>query len=432
MITATHHIPGLTLTDHTFNLPLDHTRPDGTQIEVFAREVVAAGAGACRAQLPWLAFLQGGPGFASPRPMANSGWLKRALQDYRVLLLDQRGTGRSTPLTSQTLAPFSTPQAMADYLKHFRADAIVRDVEWIRRELVGESQPWSILGQSFGGFCATHYLSVAPAGLKEAIITGGLPPLERPVDEVYEATYQRVIEKNQLYYQRYPADALRAQAVVHYLSTHEVYLPQGGLLSPRRFQQLGLEFGASDGYEQLHYLLEEAFVSGSSGQELSYTFLRQLENKQPFDTNPLLAILHEAIYCQRQASRWSAERVRANYPEFELAPDRPVYFTGEMIYPWMFDEYAYLRPLKEAAEILANYEDWPQLYDPAVLRTNTVPCVAAIYYNDMYVERRFSEETAQTIQGLKVWITNEYEHNALRAEGEVVLGRLLGMLQGEV
>jgi hypothetical protein len=191
-------------------------------------------------------------------------------------------------------------------------------------------------------------------------------------------------------------------------------------------------FGASDGYEQLHYLLEEAFVSGSGGQELSYTFLRELENKQPFDTNPIYALLHEAIYCQHEASNWSADRIRAAYPEFELSPDKPVYFTGEMIYPWMFDEYERLRPLKEAAHILANDATWPRLYDPAALRANTVPCAAVIYYNDMYVERRFSEETAQSIQGLKVWVTNEYEHNGLRAEGEIILGRLLAMLHGEI
>lgn len=429
MITATHCLPGLILTDHIFRIPLDHTRPGDEQIEVFAREVSAAGPDA--GQLPWLAFFQGGPGFASPRPMDNSGWLKRALQDYRVLLLDQRGTGRSTPLTAQTLARFTTAQAMADYLTHFRADSIVRDAEWIRRELVGESEPWSILGQSFGGFCAVHYLSAAPAGLKEAIITGGLPSLDRPVDDIYSATYQRVIEKNRLYYQRYPDDVARAQAIVRYLADHEVYLPTGGRLTPRRFQQLGLEFGASDGYEQVHYLLEEAFVPGRSGPELSYTFLRQLETMQRFDTNPLFAFLHEAIYCQQAASRWSAGRIQANYPDFQVSPDRPVYFTGEMIYPWMFDDYAQLRPLKETAEILANYEAWPRLYNLAALRENTVPCAAAIYYNDMYVERRFSEETAQTIQGIKVWVTNEYEHNGLRAHGEIILDRLLGMLHGK-
>ena len=430
MTTVTHRVPGLVLRDHTFRVPVDHARPEGEQIDVFAREVVAAGRDA--AQLPWLVFLQGGPGFASPRPTDNKGWLKRALQNYRVLLLDQRGTGRSTPLTAQTLARLTTPQAMADYLKYFRADAIVRDAEWIRRALLGESEPWSVLGQSFGGFCVTHYLSAAPAGLKEALITGGLPPLDRPVDDIYQATYQCVIERNRLYYERYPADVERAQTVVQYLSTHEVHLPTGDRLSPRRFQQLGMAFGASDGYEQIHYLLEEAFVLGSSGQELNYTLLRGLENKQAFDTNPLYAILHEALYCQQEASRWSAERVRSTYPEFALSPDRPVYFTGEMIYPWMFDEYERLRPLKEAAELLASYEAWPRLYDPAVLRTNIVPCVAVIYYNDMYVERRFSEETAQNIQGMKVWVTNEHEHNGLRAEGEIILSRLLGLLHGEI
>lgn len=97
MINVTHRIPGLVLTDHTFRLPLDYTQPQGEQIEVFAREVVAAGRET--APLPWLVFFQDGPGSASPRPLDNSGWLKRALQEYRVLLLDQRGTGRSTPLT---------------------------------------------------------------------------------------------------------------------------------------------------------------------------------------------------------------------------------------------------------------------------------------------------------------------------------------------
>jgi len=341
MKTATRHLPGLALTDHTFTLPLDYARLDGEQIEVFAREVVATGRE--EAQLPWLVFFQGGPGFASPRPMDNSGWVKRALQDYRVLLLDQRGTGRSTPLTFQTLASFTTAQAMADYLKCFRVDAIVQDAEWIRRELLGESGTWSVLGQSFGGFCAIHYLSVAPASLKEAIITGGLPPLERSADEVYRSIYQRVIEKNQLYYERYPEDVEHAQAVVSYLSHHDVYLPTGDRLSPQRFQHLGMGFGANDGFEQVHYLLEDAFVPGKDGPELSYTFLRGVENSQSFDTNPLYAILHEAIYCQQAASRWSADRVRAKYAEFELSPDKPVYFTGEMVYPWMFDEYQCLR-----------------------------------------------------------------------------------------
>src|SRR5438309_711200 len=110
----THHIPGMLLTDHRFTIPLDHAAPQGEQIEVFAREVTATRPGADR--LPWLVFFQGGPGIASPRPPENASWLPRALRDYRVLLLDQRGTGLSTPVTFQTLARFDSPQATADYL----------------------------------------------------------------------------------------------------------------------------------------------------------------------------------------------------------------------------------------------------------------------------------------------------------------------------
>ncbi|HET7377807.1 MAG TPA: hypothetical protein VFK30_13925, partial [Anaerolineae bacterium] len=99
-------------------------------------------------------------------------------------------------------------------------------------------------------------------------------------------------------------------------------------------------------------------------------------------------------------------------------------------YPWEFDEYQALRPLKEAANILAEATDWPDLYDVKVLQGNEVPVAATIYWDDMYVERAFAEETASLIRGCKTWVTNEYEHNALRADGERVFNRLVGMLHG--
>ncbi|MCB9135064.1 MAG: alpha/beta fold hydrolase [Anaerolineales bacterium] len=428
-MTTTTRFSGLTLRPRQFTVPLDYANPNGDTITVFAREVVETAQES--APLPWLVFLQGGPGFGAPRPDGKNGWLKRAIQDYRVLLLDQRGTGRSSPITFQTLARFS-PAEMAAYLKHFRADAIVQDAEFIRRQLVGETVPWSVLGQSFGGFCAVHYLSIAPESLREVFLTGGLPPLERTADEVYRATHQRTLDKNALFYARYPDDAARSQEIVGRLLKEPVALPGGGRLSPQRFQQLGMVFGASYGFETVHYLLEDAFVEGQNGPEFNFIFLRGVENNHPFDTNPIYAILHEAIYCQGEASRWAADRVRAEFPAFELSPDRPVMFTGEMIYPSMFDDFAYLRPLKEAAHILAEDADWPRLYDVPTLEANTVPCAAAIYYNDMYVERTFSEETAKTIRGIKTWVTSEFEHNGLRADGEKVLGRLLEMVRGEV
>ena len=70
---------------------------------------------------------------------------------------------------------------------------------------------WSVLGQSFGGFCVCTYLSIAPDGLHEAYVTGGLPLLERATDEVYRATYERVRERNRRFYARYPDDLERVR-----------------------------------------------------------------------------------------------------------------------------------------------------------------------------------------------------------------------------
>src|SRR5690242_13278154 len=213
--------PGLVLTEHELEVPLDHARPDGVRITVFAREVADPDG----LDKPFLVYLQGGPGFEAPRPTRHPsapGWLDRALQDFRVLMLDQRGTGRSTPVGT---LPGMTPERQAAYLTHFRADSIVRDCERLR-EAPG-SPPWSVLGQSFGGFCATTYLSLAPDGLREAFITGGLPPIGRPVDDIYSATYERMLERNRLYYERYPEDRLRVRRLMDRLATDDVRLPGG-------------------------------------------------------------------------------------------------------------------------------------------------------------------------------------------------------------
>jgi pimeloyl-ACP methyl ester carboxylesterase len=409
---AEHRLPGLLVADHAFELPLDHASPGGERIEVFAREVAALDG----RDRPWLVYFQGGPGHEAPRPEPKSpDWLSRALEDFRVLLLDQRGTGRSTPVTHETLAGRS-PQEQADYLRHFRADGIVRDAEAIRAELGSDS--WSVLGQSFGGFCVTCYLSLAPEGLREALITGGLPALDQDAQAIYRATYRRVLDKNRAFYERYPGDRDRVRALLERIRSEDVRLPEGDRLTVPRFRSLGHALGMGDGFEHLHYLLERPFGYGQ---------LKAFQDELPFVTNPIYALLHEAEYVDSGPSRWGAERVLAELPEFE---DETI-FTGEMVYPWLFEDVELLRPLREAADLLAEAEDWPKLYDAARLRENEVPAAAAIYAEDMYVEREFSEQTAATIRGLKPWLTNAYEHNGLRVDGGRILGRLLALARGE-
>ncbi len=117
---------------HQFDLPLNYSDMGGETVNVFAREVVAKDKK--DDDLPWLVYLQGGPGFPSPRPSNNSAWLKRILKKNRVLLLDQRGTGSSTVISHQTLASKS-PADQGAYLSHFRADNIVREAEATREKL---------------------------------------------------------------------------------------------------------------------------------------------------------------------------------------------------------------------------------------------------------------------------------------------------------
>jgi pimeloyl-ACP methyl ester carboxylesterase len=401
-----HRIPGLVVTEHEFRVPLDHARPEGDQLTVFAREVADPDG----LDKPFLVFLQGGPGFEAPRPTGDPkapGWVDRALRDFRVLLLDQRGTGRSTavgPLRDMT------PAQQAAYLAHFRADAIVADAEWIRNAL--DVERWSVLGQSFGGFCVTRYLSAAPEGLREAFITGGLPAFEVTVDEVYATTFALAIDRSRRYYERYPEDRPRVRA----LHDARLRLPSGDELTPLRVRQLGLPLGMSDGAESLHYLLELPFDSPA--------FLHDVDDPLSFGRDPIYSLLQEACWADGVATGWAAARVLPDAYERE-----PELFFGEHMLPSLFDEYAALAPLRDAAALLAQHQ-WPRLYDLDVLAANEVPAAAAIYAEDLYVPMEYSRASADRIRGLKPWITNEHQHNCLRADGAAVLGRLMDLARG--
>jgi pimeloyl-ACP methyl ester carboxylesterase len=427
---TTSRLPGLVLTDHVVEVPLDHADPSGEQISVFAREVVAPRK---RDQdLPWLLFLQGGPGARAPRPVHRSGWLGRALVDHRVLLLDQRGTGRSTPATRQTLPARGGSADQARYLTHFRADSIVRDAELLRRSLLGDETRWTLLGQSYGGFVALTYLSLAAQSLDRVLVAGGLPPLDRGPDDVYRATFERVRQRYDRLVARYPADADRIDAVADHLDSHDVRLPSGDLLTVARLQSLGLGLGYSDGLEKLHYLLETAWASdgspGSALDGLADEFLAAVETATTFLDRPLYALMHESIYCQGAASQWSAMRVADGLPEFSPKA-RPLLLTGEMVLPDLVRADRAVAPLAEVADLLASYDEWPLLYDVDQLARNEVPVAAVVYHEDMYVEHAFSVETANRIGNLRWWATSELGHDGLRNDASV-LDHLLDLATG--
>jgi pimeloyl-ACP methyl ester carboxylesterase len=405
---ATYHVPGAVLTEREHSVPLNHANHDGRTLTVFTREVAHPDG----LERPYLVFLQGGPGFEATRPASPpSGWIKRAIETYRVLLVDQRGTGRSTPVGH--VIPGATAEDQAAYLVHFRADSIVHDCEAIRRELGIDR--WTVLGQSFGGFTSLTYLSFAPEGLEAALITGGLSPVGRPVDHIYGATYKRAQEANARYFARYPDDRARVREIHRRIEAEELRLPSGDRLTVRMFRQLGNWLGDSEGFEKLHHVLELAPDSPA--------FLHDVFDPMSFTRNPIYATLHESSYADGVATRWSSDRLLPG------AFKGPELFTAEHVYPWMFEDYGALRLHAAAAMLLADHA-WPRLYDADQLARNDVPVAATIYVDDVYVERTFAEETARLVRGLRPWITNEYAHNGLRADGERVVGRLIDMVKG--
>ncbi|MFG2526956.1 hypothetical protein [Streptomyces sp. NPDC048516] len=55
---------------------------------------------------------------------------------------------------------------------------------------------------------------------------------------------------------------------------------------------------------------------------------------------------------------------------------------------------------------------------------NTVPVAAAIYRDDMHLDRGLSLGAARIIHGLQPWLTDEYQHDGLRTSNGAVLERL--------
>jgi hypothetical protein len=179
---------------------------------------------------------------------------------------------------------------------------------------------------------------------------------------------------------------------------------------------LGNHLGMGDGAEELHYRLELPIESPAFGHDV----VADTDHGR----NPIYALLNEACWGNGHATGWSSQRTMPG----EWAAD-PTHLTAEHFFPWTFEDVGELRPLAQAAGLLAAHE-WPPLYDGQRLRRNKVPIAAAIYVDDPYVPRAFSEETAAIVPGLRPWITNEYLHNGLRADGGRILGRLLDLARG--
>ncbi|KAB8289041.1 proline iminopeptidase [Bifidobacterium ramosum] len=422
---AEYYVPGLHVEDRSIKVPLDWTghEPgqgfDGESIDLFYRVVTAPEH--VHDDLPLLVFLQGGPGGPCPRLMGpdHEMWVKDALKRFRIVLPDQRGVGRSSAIDSHVMARFDSARAQADYLKRFLAGSIVRDFEHLRRTEFG-GRKWVSLGQSYGGFLTLSYLSLYPEGLLASFTTGGIPYVAADADAVYQHTFPRMIRKNEQFYERYPQDVERVAAIADILDSSDVHLPNGDPFSVRRLQLLGSDFGMKPSFERLHWLLDTAFVDGdggaSRGSYLTDGFLMGVLTSTQTYNKPLYWTLQEFIYANGDCKpiRWAAQRERDRHPEFDPA-HRPLMFTGEASFPWMFEEGGALIPFHDAMDLLMEDGHWDTIYDVDQLARNEVPLQAAVYYDDMYVDSTLQLKTLSNIGNSHAWVTNEYEHDGVHS-----------------
>ena len=411
MSTVIRTLQDLTVEEHTLTVPLVWGDPaDHRTIDIFARVVAREGG----ESLPYLVFLQGGPGHEAPRPFHSStspAWLDEALAHYRLVLLDQRGTGLSTPVGDHDLARGA--EAVAEHLTHLRADAIVRDCEAMREHLGATT--WSVLGQSFGGFTTLAYLSTDAASLEDVFITGGLSAVGRHPDDVYALCYDKMRDASERYYRRFPEHRDAMRRLVDLADAGGIVLPDGEVVSRSRLRSVGSALGTNDGWQTLWSILER--------DPSSNAFRYDLMHAMPYDgRNPLYFAFHESSYADGHATRWSAERTEPT--DFR---DDPTLFTGEHIRREWTETVPAFQPWRDVALHLAEFE-WPSIYDAAAISASGATGAAAVYINDVYVPYEFSLETAKLLPGVQLWQTSEHEHNGLRSGP--VLSHLIDLAQG--
>ena len=405
---------GLLLTEHEFSVPLDHSRPDGERITVFAREV-ADPDGRDR---PLLVFLQGGPGSEAPRPtrypsapgLAGPRAARlpraharparhRALEpDRRAARADRRASRPSAWPTSAPTRSSATPSTSA--------------ASWARAR-------GACSARASAGCASTTYLSIAPEGLREAFVTGGLPPLGPRIDDVYRATYARTLERSRRYYERYPDDRERVRALRRAPARPRTSAcpSRRPARPPRRLRQLGGMLGMSDG-------AEEPALPARAARRLARLPPRRRGGAR-LRAQPALRRAPRGVLGRRRRDALVGASACCPPPTTTRPSSSPASTSIRGCSRTTARWRRCARPRTSSPRTSGR-----ACTTPTAWRANEVPVAAAIYAEDMYVERAFSEETAAAIRGLRPWLTNEYEHNGLRADGARILGHLIDLARG--
>lgn len=173
--------------------PLDPARPDGPQIQVHYAVLPAL----ARNKKPDpVFFFAGGPGQSA---IDLAGPMSRLLARFSnrrdIVLIDQRGTGRTAPLICAAPDPTQPLRELADMdaardrlarcrtelqslphgvLRHYTTTVAMADAEAVRQAL-GSPQV-NLLGGSYGTRAVLEYQRQFPQAVRRAVIDGVAPP----------------------------------------------------------------------------------------------------------------------------------------------------------------------------------------------------------------------------------------------------------------
>ncbi|CAK7221502.1 hypothetical protein SEUCBS140593_004591 [Sporothrix eucalyptigena] len=424
---------------------------------------------------PIAVYLVGGPGSDNP-PTSH-----KALNDFylgkgfQILYMDYRGTGSSNLLMGDNVADKPILEGLdssgqAKMLSLFRQDNIVRDLEAVRTSLVKDSKitsakKWTLIGQSYGGWVSFTYLSFYPQALNMVIVTGGIPPVGQSAETVYKHTYKTVINACDTFYNKYKHHEDSVRIILEFIGNQRtkngqmgIDMESGGILTPERFLCLGRTLGTSDGDEKVNEDLNKCIKNIKEKGNLDDS-LKEIERWLRFEERPLYAILQESIYTEPGLpAAWAAEKVGRTLDEYWWLEDgafnkvfnpaesedelfrkehfdgKRIYMSAEHVYRFHFEQYKALRPLKGAAEILANKTDWPPLFDTEQLSKNTVPISSLCYDRDMFIDWTLSQNTVKKIPAETIVSahSNDLMHTAVKDKPDLVLGLVWNGLIGAV
>ncbi|KAL1850648.1 hypothetical protein Daus18300_012859 [Diaporthe australafricana] len=473
-----HHFNGFLVQRLYFEVPLRHDQPRGEKLllvahmvheETSSDTVVASNqqqpmntsTGFETKKRPIILYLCGGPGADNPpcRVPDMNRWLLH--RGYRILYVDYRGCGESSPVKAKSLKERGmSDQQMADFIKQFCQDNIVRDLEAIRLCLSAQvednadsdasSVRWTILGQSYGGYISLTYLSTHPEGLLEVFITGGLPPCGMDIEDYFKVEYAKIVAQNKLFYLAYP-DAARllrdVLGLIDQIGPRNIPMTGRGYMSGQKLLTLGRQFGSKVGFPEVYHLLQKIYSDLTKTGKLAPDTIREFEGILHVDERPLYPILLEQTWCTGGPTNWAAERVAADLEGFEYLkidshgryPDpsetsvgQPIYFNANTYCRFHYDTHEELVDLKGAVEILAEHP-WESSYDFEQLAKNPlqVPVYAMSFLQDMHLDLGVSGDTAAKVGGLRL-VEDPGWHQDIRHKPAAVLERLFRVRDGVV